>query len=82
MRTPYYSRERLTAMRAHLVGKRVRLESTNDPYTDLRAGDEGVVTFVDDIGTVFVDWDNGSSLGLIESDGDRYDIIDTSDGQR
>lgn len=75
MRTPYYSRERLTAMREHLVGKRVRLESTNDSYTDLRAGDEGVITFVDDTGTVFVDWDNGSSLGLIESAGDRYSFV-------
>lgn len=51
-----------------LIGKRVVLVSTNDPYTELRAGDEGVVDHIDDIGTVFVKWDNGSSLGLIEGE--------------
>jgi hypothetical protein len=36
----------------------------DDPYnTKLKPGDQGTVTCVDSIGTVFVDWDNGSSLG-------------------
>jgi len=48
-----------------LVGRRVRLISTTDPYTDLRHGDTGTVSFVDDMGTVHVDWDKGSGLGLI-----------------
>jgi len=47
------------------IGKKVRLISTTDPYTNLRHGDTGIVSFVDDGGTVFVDWDNGSGLGLI-----------------
>ena len=46
-------------------GARVRLIKTDDPYTTLKPGDEGDVTFVDDLGTVFVDWDNGSQLGLV-----------------
>lgn len=53
---------------ATLIGTRVRLVSTTDPYTELRNGDTGTVSFVDDIGTVFVDWDNGSKLGLVRGE--------------
>lgn len=55
-------------MRSNLIGKRVTLLRTSDPYTKLKAGDEGVVDCIDDMGTVFVKWDNGSSLGLIEGE--------------
>lgn len=58
-----------------LIGKRVMLVSTNDPYTRLRYGDEGTVTNIDCMGTVFVKWDNGSTLGLIEDAGDRYEVV-------
>jgi hypothetical protein len=51
-----------------LVGKRVRLIRCTDPYTKLTTGDEGVVDYIDDMGTVFVKWDNGSSLGLIHGE--------------
>lgn len=37
----------------------------SDPYTDLRQGDRGTVTMVDDIGTVHVNWDRGSTLGVV-----------------
>jgi hypothetical protein len=50
---------------SELIGKRVRLVFTEDPYTRLKTGDTGTVSFIDDTGTVFVNWDNGSSLGLI-----------------
>lgn len=46
------------------VGSRVELVSMNDPYTKLKPGDRGTVRSVDDIGTVFVSWDSGSSLGV------------------
>lgn len=45
------------------AGTRVALISMNDPYTKLRLGDEGTVIAVDDIGTVHIQWDNGSTLG-------------------
>ena len=45
-------------------GCRVELVCMNDPYTRLKPGDQGEVAFVDDIGTVHVHWDNGSSLGV------------------
>lgn len=37
----------------------------SDPYTTLKPGDKGTVNFVDDTATVFVDWDNGSTLGVV-----------------
>lgn len=44
-------------------GTRVALVSMDDPYTKLRPGDQGAVIAVDDIGTVLIQWDNGSTLG-------------------
>jgi hypothetical protein len=58
----------LRFMRSNLIGKRVTLLFTSDPYTNLTRGDEGVVDYIDDIGTVFVKWDNGSRLGLVEGE--------------
>ena len=64
---------------AHLVeqnlGKRVRLIFTDDPHTELRSGDEGIVDHIDDTGTVFVKWDSGSSLGLNSEFGDRWVVV-------
>ena len=48
-----------------LIGKRVMLVRCTDSYTTLEPGAEGKVELVDDTGTVFVRWDNGSRLGLI-----------------
>jgi hypothetical protein len=45
-------------------GCRVELLSMSDPYTNIKPGEKGTVLFVDDIGTVFVNWDCGSSLGV------------------
>ena len=59
-----------------LIGKRVQLQYTNDPYTGLRQGNHGVIDFVDDTGTVSVKWDDGSSLGLNSEFGDRWIVID------
>ena len=51
--------------RRYPVGTRVELISMNDPYTKLKPGDRGTVEFVDDMGTIFVSWDKGSSLGVV-----------------
>ena len=45
-------------------GTRVELVSMNDPYAKLIPGAQGTVQFVDDIGTIFVNWDCGSGLGI------------------
>lgn len=68
------SRERVEQMRSSLIGKRIALVHTSDPYTRLRAGAEGTVDFVDDTGTVFVNWDDGSSLGMVYGE-DTYRVI-------
>jgi len=47
------------------IGKKVELVSMNDSYTNLKPGEHGTVDFVDDTGTVFVNWDNGSTLGAV-----------------
>ncbi|MGL4791260.1 MAG: DUF4314 domain-containing protein [Anaerotignaceae bacterium] len=46
-------------------GTRVELIQMNDPYSRLKTGDQGTVNKVDSIGTVFVNWDCGSGLGLV-----------------
>lgn len=63
------------ARNQHLIGERVRLIYCSDPYTLLKAGEEGIVDFVDDWGTVFVQWDSGSNLGMVEEAGDRFEVI-------
>lgn len=47
------------------AGRRVELVSMTDPHTHLKPGDLGTVDFVDDTGTVFVNWDSGSTLGAV-----------------
>ena len=46
-------------------GTRVELVSMNDPYRHFDAGLKGTVSCVDDTGTIHVDWDNGSHLGIV-----------------
>ena len=45
------------------VGTRVELVSMDDPQAP-PVGTLGTVIMVDDIGTIHVKWDNGSSLGI------------------
>lgn len=47
------------------TGTRVEMVMMNDPYTKLKPGDRGTVAFVDDTGTLFCNWDNGSTLGVV-----------------
>lgn len=58
-----------------LVGKRIELVRCGDPYTCLSPGSKGTVQFVDDVGTVHVQWDNGSTLGLCPDDGDQWRVV-------
>lgn len=56
-------------------GSRVRLIESRDPISPIPTGTEGTVEFIDDLGTIFVDWDGGRSLGLIPGE-DRYERIE------
>lgn len=55
-------------------GDRIRLVSCTDQYTKLVPGDEGVVKFIDSLGTVHVAWDTGSRLGLIPGE-DVWEVL-------
>ena len=69
-------------MYEHLIGKRIKLVSTGDSYTKLKPGDLGTVVDVDTVNLpprpsthIWVKWDNGSRLALIQGE-DSYEIID------
>lgn len=47
------------------VGCRVELVRMNDPWSPLKPGAKGTVRCVDDIATIHVNWDNGSTLGVV-----------------
>ena len=47
-------------------GSRVKLIRMDDPYCqDLKPGMLGTIMHVDDIGTIHVAWDCGSTLGVV-----------------
>lgn len=48
-----------------LINSRIQLIKTDDQYTNLTPGSFGIVDYVDSTGTIFVKWEDGSSLGLI-----------------
>ena len=59
--------EKLAWMREHYrPGMRVKLIHMSDPYRpDLKGGAMGTVIAVDDVGTIHIAWDCGSSLGVV-----------------
>ena len=60
------SQEKVEGLRKQYPkGTRVELVRMNDPYAKLKPGDKGTVDFVDDTGTLFCNWDCGSSLGVV-----------------
>jgi hypothetical protein len=62
-------------------GDRVALEHTDDPDTRLRPGDEGTVTRYDaGPAQLDVNWDSGSTLSMLLSDGDRVRLIAPAPG--
>ena len=48
----------------YLIGCRVELLRMNDPQAP-PIGTKGTVVGVDDIGSIMVNWDNGSSLSVV-----------------
>lgn len=55
-------------------GTRIQLDHMDDPYHPIPDGSTGTVTFVDDMGTIHMQWDDGRSLGIC-SDVDRFHKI-------
>ena len=61
----YPSQEIIESLRERYpIGTRIKLVSVDDPAAPPE-GTEGTVTGVDDIGSLLVDWDNGSTLNVI-----------------
>ena len=57
------------------IGCTVEIIEMCDPYRDMPAGLRGTVTHVDDTGTVFADWEKGSTLGAVFGE-DRIRRVD------
>lgn len=57
-------------------GMRIQLDyDMNDDSDDApKAGEVGTVQFVDDVGTVHIEWDSGSCLGLIPGE-DYFHVV-------
>lgn len=63
-----YERQRRIAestKKLYPPGTRIELISINDPYAPVLTGTRGTVKFVDSMGTIFPEWDNGRSLGVV-----------------
>ena len=46
-------------------GTRIELICMKDPYSPVPSGTRGTVRAVDDMGTIFPEWDNGRTLGVV-----------------
>lgn len=60
--------------RKYPPGTRIAVDSMNDPEAP-PAGTKGTVTAVDGIGTIHVNWDNGSTLPVLLT-GDSCSAVD------
>lgn len=58
-----------------LIGRRVRLLGTSDPYTRRQPGALGTVALIDSLGTLHVRWDDGGTLGLVPGE-DDWELLD------
>lgn len=56
-------------------GMIIQLDYMDDPHAP-PIGTKGKVENVDDAGTIHVHWDNGSGLGLIPYEGDKFHVVE------
>lgn len=63
--TPIPSKETIASLRkTYPKGQRVVLVEMGDAHAP-KPGTEGTVERVDDLGTIHISWDNGSTLGAV-----------------
>ena len=63
-------------------GSRVKLIRMDDPYCqDLKPGMLGTIMHVDDIGTIHIAWDCGSTLGVVYGE-DLCTVVYTEGGKQ
>lgn len=66
-----YERQRKMAestKKLYPPGTRIELICMKEPYAPVPAGTRGTVKFIDSMGTLFPEWDNGRSLGVVPSE--------------
>ena len=74
-----------TAIMPDVIGKRIELIRTNDPYADLKPGDRGTVVDISELPyedtpfKVLVQWDSGSRLAILEGHDDYRTVYDDDD---
>lgn len=60
-----YDKEKIEFLRkAYPTGSRVELLHMED-FNAVPTGTKGIIRYIDDIGTIHVDWNNRSSLGIV-----------------
>ncbi|MGI0002491.1 MAG: DUF4314 domain-containing protein [Nitrososphaeraceae archaeon] len=73
------------AFRPVVLGKRIELIRTDNPYTNLKSGDGGTVVDVSELRDedkpfkVWVLWDSGSRLTILEGHDDYRMVYDDDD---
>ena len=63
-----YERQRRIAentKKLYPPGTRIELINMKDPYAPVTSGTRGTVKFVDSMGTIFPEWDNNRTLGIV-----------------
>ena len=70
-----YSRKRIESIKQRYPeGTRICVDSMGDDPRPIESGTKGTVIWVDDIGTVHCNFDNGRRLGLIVGE-DSFHVI-------
>lgn len=69
-----YKNKSLNLKRCNYIGKKIILIECKDPHTNLKPGAIGIVSTIDDRGTIHVNWNDGSTLGLIPGI-DKYHLV-------
>ena len=49
-------------------GTRIELINMKAPYAPVTSGTRGTVKFVDSMGTIFPEWDNNRTIGIVPSE--------------
>lgn len=63
-----YERQRRIAentKKLYPPGTRIELISMKDPYAPVTSGTRGTVKFIDSMGTIFPEWDNNRTIGIV-----------------
>ena len=58
----------------YTIGTKVKLIKMYDMH-EVPVGTKGIIEFIDDIGTLHIKWENGSTLGLVVGV-DEFEIIE------